>query len=306
MEVGYLNFNLVAQLLISGFVIGSLYALLGVSFGLVYQTSKIFHLAGAIPLAVAGYGTVWSAKTLHFGTWLALAFGLIAAVLIGSLILLIGYFPLIRRKATLLSLFLISLGLSVAFPNLLQIIFGVSNQPFEVYDGKGNLNVPFSNPVYRSGFLTITQLNIVQIIVSWIVVAAVLYVIKKTALGRSVTALRTNPTMAAAVGINTRMIYLIVFAMSSLLMGIAGELVTTQFVANPTMGLQWTLIGFIAVFFGGISSLGGSALGGLILGLLSSLSGIWLGSQYAPIVVFTILFLTLLVRPQGLFGKEAI
>ena len=276
------------------------------SFGLVYQTSKIFHLAGAIPLAVAGYGSVWSAKKLHFGTWLSLAFGLAASVLVGSLILLSGYFPLIRRKATLLSLFLISLGLSVAFPNLLQIVFGVSNLPFEVYDGKGILIVPFANRVYKSGFLTITQLDIAQVVISWIVVGVILFIIKKTALGRSVTALRTNPTMAAAVGINTRVVYLIVFALSSLLMGIAGELVTTQFVANPTMGLQWTLIGFIAVFFGGISSLGGSAIGGLVLGLLSSLSGIWLDSQYAPIVVFTILFLTLLVRPQGLFGKDTI
>ena len=301
-----MNLDLITQLLISGFVIGSLYALLGVSFGLVYQTSKIFHLAGAIPLAVAGYGAVWSAKKLHFGTWLSLTFGLVASVLAGSLILLFGYFPLIHRKAPLLSLFLISLGLSVAFPNMLQIIFGVSNQPLEVYDGKGNLSVPFVNHVYKSGFLTITQLNIAQVVISWIVVGVILFVIKKTALGRSVTALRTNPTMAAAVGINTRVVYLVVFAMSSLLMGIAGELVTTQFVANPTMGLQWTLIGFIAVFFGGISSLGGSATGGLILGLLSSLSGIWLDSQYAPIVVFSILFLTLLIRPQGLFGKETI
>lgn len=301
-----MSFNLVAQLTISGFVIGSLYALLGVSFGLVYQTSKIFHLAGAIPLALAGYGTVWSAKILHFSAWPALLFGLIASVTVGIVILLLGYFPLIKRNATLLSLFLVSLGLSVAFPNLLQIIFGVANQPFEIYDSRQKLNVPFTNPVYKSGFLTITKLNIAQIVVSWCVVFVVLYIIKRTALGRSITALRTNPSMASAVGINSKVIYLVVFGMSSLLMGVAGELITTQFVANPTMGLQWTLIGFIAVFFGGITSLGGSALGGLLLGLLSSLSGIWLGSQYAPIVVFSILFLTLLIRPQGLFGKETI
>ncbi|CAB4917121.1 unannotated protein [freshwater metagenome] len=301
-----MNFDLVAQLAISGLVIGSLYALLGVSFGLVYQTSKIFHLAGAIPFAAAGYAAVWAAKSLQLSIWLSIFIGLAAAVIIGVLILVLGYFPLIKKKATLLSLFLISLGLSVAFPNLLQIVFGVDNLPLEVYDAEGNPAVPFANPTYASGFLTITKLNIVQVVSSWLLVIAVLYTIKKTALGRSITALRTNPAMASAVGINNKVVYLVVFSVSSFLMGVAGILITLQFVANPTMGLQWTLIGFIAVFFGGITSLGGSALGGLILGLLSSLSGIWLGSQYAPIVTFAILFLTLLIRPQGLFGKEAI
>ena len=301
-----MNFDLVAQLAISGFVIGSLYALLGVSFGLVYQTSKIFHLAGAIPLVAAGYGAVWSAKSLHFPVWLSLLFGLVVSVVVGALILILGYLPLMERNASLLSLFLVSLGLSVAFPSLLQIVFGVNNLPLEVYGPDGVLKIPFENPVYESGFLTITRFNILQVIVSWLLVLIVLFIIKKTALGRSVTALRTNPAMASAVGIDSRVVYLVIFSLSSLLMGVAGLLVTTQFVANPTMGLQWTLIGFIAVFFGGITSLGGSALGGLVLGLLSSLSGIWLGSQYAPIVVFTILFLTLLVRPQGLFGKATI
>jgi branched-chain amino acid transport system permease protein len=298
--------NLIAQLTISGFVLGSLYALLGVSFGLVFQTSKIFHLAGAIPFAVAGYSAVWAARTLHFMAWPALLFGLVASVLAGALILILGYLPLINRKATLMSLFLISLGLSVAFPNLLQIIFGVSNQPFETYDSHKILTTPFDNPVYKSGFLTITKLNVAQILVSWFVVFSILYLLKKTALGRAITALRTNPEMASAIGINSKVVYLVVFSISSLLMGIAGLITTTQFVANPTMGLQPTLIGFIAVFFGGISSLGGSAVGGLVLGLLSSLSGIWFGPQYASIVVFGTLFLTLLVRPQGLFGKETI
>jgi branched-chain amino acid transport system permease protein len=89
-------------------------------------------------------------------------------------------------------------------------------------------------------------------------------------------------------------------------MGVSGLFITTKFVANPTMALQWTLIGFIAVFFGGIGSLRGAALGGLVLGLLSSLSALWLGVQYAPVVVFGILFLTLLVRPRGLFGRALI
>ena len=301
-----MKLDLLAQLTVSGLVLGSFYALLGVSFGLVYQTSKIFHLANAIPFAVAGYGAVWSARQLHFPAWLALAFGLVAAVIFGLLILFFGYFPLLKRKGSLLSLFLVSLGVSVAFPNLLQIVFGVSNQPFQTYHAHGDLIAAFTNPVFSAGFITITLIDVVQVVVSWAVVFVVLMVIKKTALGRSITALRTNPSMAEAVGINSKMVYILVFGIASFIMGIAGLFITTKFVANPTMALQWTLIGFIAVFFGGIGSLRGAALGGLALGLLSSWSALWLGVQYAPVVVFGILFLTLLVRPQGLFGKELI
>ena len=124
-----MNLELFAQLTIAGIVTGSFYALLGVSFGVVYQTSKIFHLANAIPFAAGGYGTVWSAKILHLPLAAALIFGVLMAVLFGLIILYIGYFPVIRRNGALLSLFLVSLGFTVAFPNLLQIVFGTENIP---------------------------------------------------------------------------------------------------------------------------------------------------------------------------------
>lgn len=301
-----MQFELLAQLLISGVVLGSFYALLGVSFGLVYQTSKIFHLANAIPFAAAAYGAVWSASTLRFPLWLALLFGLVMAVIFGLLILVLGYFPVMARNGTLLALFLVSLGISVAFPNLLQIVFGTENIPLKTYGADGELEAAFENNVYAWGFVTITTIDLLKILVAWLVVFAVVLFVNRTRFGRSITALRTNPTMAAAVGISTKTVYIAVFAMGSLISGIAGLFVAAEFVANPIMAIQWTLIGFIAVFFGGIGSLLAASVGGLILGLLSSLSSLYLGIQWTPVVVFGALFLTLLVRPQGLLGKAAV
>jgi len=300
-----LNIDLFAQLTISGVVLGSFYALLGVSFGLVYQTSKIFHLANAIPFAAAGYAAVWTAGVLGLPLFLALLVALVVAVLFGLLILVVGYFPIIRRNGALLSLFLVSLGIAVAFPNLLQIVFGTENLPLQVKGADGELEAAFSNSIYSFGFLTITLIDVLKVVVAWLVVVLVVLFVKKTRTGRSITALRTNPTMAAAVGINKWMVYVVVFALGSLISGIAGLFVTAEFVASPSMALQWTLIGFIAVFFGGISSLPGTALGGLVLGLLTSWSQLFMGIQFAPVVVFTALFVILLVKPQGLFGKAA-
>lgn len=301
-----MQFELLAQLIVSGIVLGSFYALLGVSFGLVYQTSKIFHLANAIPFAAAAYGAVWSASTLRFPLWLALIFGLLMAVIFGLLILVLGYFPVMARNGTLLALFLVSLGISVAFPNLLQIVFGTENIPLKTYGADGELGSAFDNNVYTWGFVTITTIDILKIVVAWLVVFGVVLFVNRTRFGRSITALRTNPTMAAAVGISTKTVYIVVFALGSLIAGIAGLFVAAEFVANPIMAIQWTLIGFIAVFFGGIGSLLAASVGGLILGLLSSLSSLYLGVQWTPVVVFGALFITLLVRPQGLLGKAAV
>lgn len=290
-----MDLTLLAQLTVSGVVVGSTYALLGVSFGVIYATTKIFHLAHAVAYAGAAYAAVWSADHLGLGFWPALVAGLVVAVLLGVGIEVLFYRPMRRRSATLLTIFLVSLGISVAFPNLLQLMFGPENQTLRLPD----------NPTYELGASTISRHDIVSIAVSWLLVAAVALFIARTRFGRSVTAMRTNPVMAEAVGIDGRRVYAVVFVLGSLLVGAAGLLFTTKGVATPTMGLQPTLIGFIAAFLGGIGSLWGAALGGLALGLISSWSALYLQVDYGPVVVFGAMFLVLLVRPQGLLGKAA-
>ncbi|MFI1035444.1 branched-chain amino acid ABC transporter permease [Streptomyces sp. NPDC020951] len=290
-----MDLTLLAQLTVSGVVVGSTYALLGVSFGVIYATTKIFHLAHAVAYAGAAYAAVWSANTLGLPFWPALAVGLIAAVLLGLGIEMLFYRPMRKRNATLLTLFLVSLGISVAFPNLLQLLFGPENQTLPRPD----------NPTYELGSVTVSRHDIVTVAIVWLLIAAVALFIARTRFGRSVTAMRTNPTMAEAVGIDGRRVYSMVFVVGSLLAGVAGLLFTAKGVATPTMGLQPTLIGFIAAFLGGIGSQWGAALGGLALGLISSWSAMYLQVDYGPVVVFGAMFLVLLVRPQGLLGKAA-
>ena len=287
--------TLLAQLTVSGVVVGSTYALLGVSFGVIYATTKIFHLAHAVAYAGAAYAAVWSADHLGLSFWPAVVAGLLVAVVLGVGIEVLFYRPMRRRNATLLTIFLVSLGISVAFPNLLQLMFGPENQTLPRPD----------NPTYGLGSVTVSRHDIVSVVVSWVLVAAVAFFISRTRFGRSITAMRTNPVMAEAVGIDSRRVYTMVFVLGSLLVGVAGLLFTAKGVATPTMGLQPTLIGFIAAFLGGIGSQWGAALGGLALGLISSWSALYLQVDYGPVVVFGAMFLVLLIRPQGLLGKAA-
>lgn len=290
-----MDLSLLAQLTVSGIVVGSTYALLGVSFGVIYATTKIFHLAHAVAYAGAAYGAVWSAERLGFPFWLSLLAGLLVAVLLGVSIELLFYRPMRRRNATLLTIFLVSLGISVAFPNLLQLMFGPANKTLPRPD----------NPTYALGSVTVSRHDLVSLVICWLLVAAVATFVARTRFGRSITAMRTNPVMAEAVGIDGRTVYSAVFVMGSFLVGVAGLLFTSKGVATPTMGLQPTLTGFIAAFLGGIGSQWGAALGGLALGLLSSWSALFLQVDFGPVVVFGAMFLVLLIRPQGLLGKVA-
>lgn len=290
-----MDLSLLAQLTASGLVVGSTYALLGVSFGVIYATTKIFHLAHAVAYAGAAYAAVWSAESLGLPFWPSLVVGLVAAVLLGVIIEVMFYRPMRKRNATLLTIFLVSLGISVAFPNLLQLAFGPANKTLPRPD----------NPTYGLGTVTVSRHDVATFIICWLLIAAVATFIAKTRFGRSITAMRTNPVMAEAVGIDSRMVYTVVFVLGSFLVGVAGLLFTAKGVATPTMGLQPTLTGFIAAFLGGIGSQWGAALGGLVLGLLSSWSALFLQVDYGPVVVFGAMFLILLIRPQGLLGKAA-
>ena len=291
-----MSLELLAQLTVSGLVVGSTYALLGVSFGVIYQTTKIFHLAHAVPYAAAAYGTVWAAEQFNLPLLLACLVGLIIAVLLGLAIEILAYSPMRKKGATLLALFLVSLGITVAFPNLLQIVFGPDNK-----------SLPgLAVVTYELGSVTVTQHDLISIAVSLVFIGAGILFIDRTRFGRAVTAMRTNPMMAAAVGIDGRVVYLVVFAMGSLLAGVASLLFVTDGVATPTMGFAPVLTGFIAAFLGGIGSLWGAALGGVLLGLASSWSALFLPINYGPVVVFGAMFIVLLIRPHGLLGKEEV
>jgi len=290
-----MDLSLLAQLTVSGIVVGSAYALLGVSFGIIYATTKIFHLAHAAAYAGAAYAAVWASNSLGLPFLAALVVGLAAGVLLGLVTEILFYRPMRKRNATLLTIFLVSLGISVAFPNLLQIVFGPDNQTLPRPD----------NPTIAIGSVTASRHDVVTVLVAWTLITLVATFVVKTRFGRSITAMRTNPTMAEAVGIDSKLVYTVVFVIGSLLVAVAGLLFTTKGVATPTMGLAPTLTGFIAAFLGGIGSQWGAALGGLLLGLLSSWSALFLQADYGPVVVFGAMFLILLVRPQGLLGKAA-
>ncbi len=287
------NPQLFMQLLVSGIVIGSSYALLSVSFGIIYATTRIFHFAHAVVYTIAAYGAVVALDKLGWPWWLCLVVGLVAAVILGVIIEIVAYRPMRNRGASTLAIFLTSLGLTIAGANLIQIIFGSENRPLSGFPMK----------TYQVGSVTFTSLHVTIVLVSWLLIGGLMLFLRTTKYGRATRAAQSNSQMAMSVGIRMERVSLVVFALGSLLVGVSALLFTLGGVASPNMGLSPILIGFIGVFLGGIGSVSGAALGGFVLGLATSLSGLWLSGDYSPVVVFGLMFILIIVRPQGLLGK---
>jgi branched-chain amino acid transport system permease protein len=288
--------ELVFQLLASGIVLGSRYALVAVSFGIIYSTTQVFHLAHAATYAVAAYAAIWAGNSAGMPLPVALLFGIFVAMVLGAVMELAMYRPMRKRSATKLAMFLASLGVSIVASSLLQIGFGPQNLSLQ----------RVTNSTFFLGSVTITALNIAEIVIGWAAIGVLMLFLRKTQYGRAVNAVRINPQVAMAVGVSVDRIYLLVMLIGSGLVGVSALLFLMGNVAFPTMGLAPILIGFIAVFLGGTDNIFGAAIGGLVLGLATSLSGIWLAGDFASVVVFGIMFIVLVFRPQGLLGKAAV
>ena len=287
------SLSLLAQLVVSGIVIGSSYALLGVSFGIVYSTTKIFHMANAVLYALAAYAAVVCELWFRLSLWVAIPVALLAAGVAGVLLELCAYRPMRRRRGTLMTIFLVSLGLTLAAQALLQLIFGGGSIPV----------TGFPIHTIAIGTVTFTTLDVTQVVVAWLCIGLLLLFLRTTKYGRAIAATRSNLTMAEAVGVPIAKVYFLVFFIGGLFVGIAALFFAMENVAYPEMGLAPILISFIAVFLGGVNSVPGAAVGGLVVGMVSSLTALFLTGDFGPVAAFGLLFILLIVRPQGLFDR---
>jgi branched-subunit amino acid ABC-type transport system permease component len=200
------------------------------------------------------------------------------------------YRPLARNSGgfALLTVFVASLGISIAGENLIRLVIGSSSK---------SVNGPLITGLSFADF-TVTTLDVAAVVIFWLLLAALAAGLRYTQLGRMVRAVRVNPDMAVVVGIRPGRIYLLVFAVGSAVAGVAAIYTALKYAAVPDMGSRPLAYAFVVAFLGGTRSsplLVG--LAGVFLGLVESLSGIWLSAQWSSLVVFAVLFVYLALRP---------
>jgi branched-chain amino acid transport system permease protein len=285
--------GLFLQLLTRGIITGSLYALLGMSWGIIYNTTRTFHFAHGFIYTLTAY-VILVLVGISLPLIPSLLLGLLAATLAGCGVEYFAYLPMRQKNASQLSVFLTAMGIMIAGQSLIHLIFGPDSKPL----------AGFPERVIFLGAVTFTTIDLFTVVLSWIVIVLLFVFMARTKAGMMIRAVASNPEKATFIGIDSRKIFVLVFGIGSLLAGIAAFLATLDKPANPNIGLGALLISFITVFLGGVGSLAGAVLGGMILGIAESLVIIVLPTEYKMVVIFFILFLVILIKPEGLMGKK--
>ncbi|HKI98421.1 MAG TPA: branched-chain amino acid ABC transporter permease [bacterium] len=284
------------QLLANGVILGSEYALLGISWGIIFNVTGTFHFAHAIVYTLGAYVAIFCFATLGLPFTVSCLVAVVLAAVVGMLIEILFYEPMRRRSATSMTILITSLGILIVVESLIPIFFGAASLSMG-----GVETQPISlGPVF------FTNIHLAKVITTWALVGGLMAFLHFTRSGKALRAVGSNPQMAAVVGLNIRRLYLLAFAIGSAMVAIGGILQAMDTGAYYTMGTQAVIIAAMAVLLGGMGSFFGSALGGLFIGMAMSLS-IWgLPSEWQLTIGFGTLVVVIALRPRGFLGGKVV
>ena len=283
------------QLLLNGLIAGAIYALVAAGFSLIYSTNKFIHFAHGVVVTFAAYFLYLMFAVLGINFCLSVIFTIICAGLLGWIINEFVYKTMRKRKASSVILLIASVALLILLESLILLFFGPSVKTINFLEGGIGVNI--------FGAM-ITSLQIVIIFIAIILFFGLWLFMKKTILGKAMRAVSNNKDVAEIVGISSKQIYAWSFIVGSSIAGIAGVLISMEQNLDPVMGTNLIIKGFTGSIIGGIGSVPGAIIGAFLLGLVEVL-GIWfLPSGYTDAIAFIVLFMFLIFRPQGIFGKK--
>ncbi len=313
-----MNINLFLQQLLNGLSIGSVYAIFALGYTLVYSILGIINLAHGAIFTLGAYFTYAlmggsfgfngllanAALPIKLPFALALILGSSLAGLVGVVMERVAFQPLRRQGSDPLLTVVSSLGVAVVIVNLIQYLVGAESYTYPA-NTYGNLP-PAINFGSLENPIPIRSVQVVIFAVSVVIVAILTYFINRTKYGKAMQAIAEDPTTASLLGINSDRFIILTFFISSFLAGLAGTLVASSVsIAGPYFGIAFGLRGLAVIVLGGLGSIPGAVVGGLVIGLVEAFVPAEF-SGYKDAVAFAILFIMLLVRPQGLLGRRYI
>ena len=280
------------QQILNGLAIGSVYTLVALGLTVVFGILGIAHFAHGSLAMFGGYLTFVFSTTMGLSLFSSMALAMPVGAILGMLIERLAYRPV--RDAPHINAFIIALGLTMMLEGGNLLIFGADQVIIQT---------PYQQ-VLNFGGIFVAQLRLVVIITSVTLVALITLLLLKTKTGKSVRAVAQNRHAAVLMGVNVNFVSSVVFGISSALGVAAGALIGALLALAPGVGESFAVKGFAVLILGGLGSLPGAILGGLILGVSESLAAGFLSSAYKDVISFLIMILVLLVMPQGLMGKK--
>ena len=284
--------------LFSGLSLGSIYAIIALGYTMVYGIAKMLNFAHGDVIMIGSYIAFIAINQMGISIPIAIILAALSCTIIGIVIERVAYKPL--RNATSLAVLITAIGVSYFLQNIALLIFGANTKSFKSV-------VPFEPIKLFNGELTIPSVTIVTIIVCIVIMIVLTLFINKTKFGQAMLAVSEDKVASTFMGIDVNNTIALTFAIGSFLAAIAGVLLCSAYpVLSPTTGAMPGIKAFVAAVLGGIGSIPGAFIGGILLGLLESFSKAYISSQLSDAIVFSVLIIVLLVRPTGILGKERI
>ena len=286
---------MLAQQLVNGLSLGALYALFALGFTLIFGVLGVINLSHGAIFMVGAYAGVEAVSRFGAPLWLALPCAFLVSGVFGLLIDVLVLKPLRKRNAPHLIPMIATIGIGIALNNAVQGLFGAQNLRFPAG------TIPTDTMEFAG--IGITAIELAIIVLSFVLMAALIFVIRKTQVGRALRAIAESPKAAYLVGIDVEGLFMLTSFIAAGLGGVAGVMIGLYSNAIfPLMGQPMLQKGVAVIILGGMGDIRGALLAGLFLGFAEVLSVAYIGSTMRDAVAFGMLFLILLVRPKGLFG----
>lgn len=282
------------QLLINGLQVGALYALIAAGFSLIFSTTRVFHFAHGAAFTLAAY-VFYDLYAIVQTHWLIASLAAaLAAVCFGVLLDRLVYAPIKRHEGSFFTVFVASFGAAIVVQNVVGMVFG---------RGFVSVTTPLSRSIELVDGVFVSPLAGIGILCGIVFFAALQLLLARTHIGMAMRALSENPELVRAYGLSPQRLSTLIFVLGSLLVVPAAILSAATTGLNPAVGHHVMLISLAATIVGGVGSLKGAACAGLLLGLAENLALGWFEPQWSEAVTFIILFLFILFRPSGFFGR---
>ena len=285
---------MVIDILVSGIAVGSIYSLIAMAYSLVFRSTGYLNMAQGEMVMLGSLFGYTLLVMMGFNYYISL---LITMVIIGVLGLLtdrLVFVPIQRRGGQELHILIAGIGLLIMLPQVAGLIWGTKTLSYPNTISQGQI---------AFGDIRISGLNFLIIVIAFIIMIALQSFFRFTRVGQAMRAIADDRVMSQLVGINIMKYITLIFVVSGALTGAAGALFGPVYFASYDIG-KIGIIGFAAAVLGGFGSVTGAMIGGILIGLIEGFSGTFISSTYRDLILYAILILVLLLRPQGLFGVK--
>lgn len=283
--------------LINGISLGSVYAIIALGYTMVYGIAKMLNFAHGDVIMVGAYVILMGMTKAGLPPVLAVLIAVVVCTVLGITVERIAYRPL-RNATSNLAVLITAIGVSYLLQNLALLIFGANTQSFPSAIGWKGLSL-------AGGALKISGETIVTIVACIVIMTCLTLFVQKTKQGQAMRAVSEDRGAAQLMGINVNGTIALTFAIGSALAAIAGVLLCSAYPSlNPYTGAMPGIKAFVAAVFGGIGSIPGALIGGILLGIIEIMGKAYISTQLGDAIVFAVLIVVLLVKPTGLLGKN--